>query len=85
MTKLKGSVGTYLTVLEEEIERAKSKRTFVPHDRKESIDAWDAYIAHLENLRVESCLLMEFEEDDVGEHGDTVAEVFLLGDEDEEA
>ena len=79
--KLKGSVASYLNALEDEIDRVKSQRGGVPFSHSEYLKNWDEYLAHLENLRVEACLLMDFEEDDVTGHEDTVAEAILLADE----
>lgn len=82
--KLKGSVSQYLDALEDEIERVKHQRAGVPFSHSEYLASWDEYLAHLENLKVEACLLLDFEEYDVTGHEDTVAESILLGDEDEQ-
>ena len=82
--RLKGSVAQYLSALEDEIERIKHQRERVPFSHKDHLKSWDEYLDHLENLRVEACLLMEFEVDDVSGHEDTVAEAILLEDEDDE-
>lgn len=61
--KLKGSVGGYLKAIEEEIERIKHQIGSVPEWREQRSD-WEAYLNHLENMKIEVCLLMDFEEED---------------------
>ena len=83
--KLKGNVDTYLDALEDEIERVKHQRNNIPYSHSEYLKSWDEYITHLESLRVEACLLMEFEdEEDSTQHIDTKFEVTVLGDEADE-
>ena len=84
MAKLKGNVDSYLIALEDEIERVKHQRSQVPFSHREHLKSWDEYIAHLENLRVEACLLMEFEEPDDGRMSNDIVEVIMLKDEEDE-
>jgi len=76
--KLKGSVDGYLTALGDEIERVKIQRARIPFSHSEYLKSWDEYLSHLENLKIEACLLFDFEVDDVGKHGSMVAEVVSL-------
>ena len=80
LKKLGGNVDQYLKALEDEIERAKHQRDNVAYIKRmhvsfdtlndvEAVDAsmlgkWDDYIEYLENLRVEACLLFDFEQED---------------------
>ena len=62
--KLKGSVSAYLTALDDEIERVKTQRGIPYEVFSGKFTSWDEYLTHLENVKVEACLLMEFEVDD---------------------
>lgn len=78
---LKGSLPQYLAAIEDEIERVKHQKACVPEFRESSHKSYDEYLQYLEDMKVEACLLMDFENPDVTGVEDEVAEAHLLCDE----